>query len=344
MNALAHALSRPTASGRIRCSADDFRVEERLGFEPEGDGEHLWLYVRKRDTNTDWAARALARWAGVPPAAVSYAGMKDRHAVTDQWFSIHLPGRPDPDRAALTLPELTILDARRHRRKLQRGGLRGNRFHLVVRGLTGEVDAIPERLQQLQTLGVPNYFGEQRFGHDSGNVDQARRLFARELRRVDRHRRGLYLSAARAWLFNERLNRRVGDGSWRLGMDGDLMMLDGSHSVFSTDTLDDELRARLARLDIHPSGPLWGRDGSWPSAVALALEQQVAATDPELCDGLVAAGVRAERRALRLALGEAECRLDRADTLELTFTLPAGAYATVVLRELLEVEDTGGGA
>jgi tRNA pseudouridine13 synthase len=337
MSPLAFALGRPTVSGRIRCSLEDFRVEEQLGYEPEGEGEHLWLYLRKRGTNTDWSARALARWAGVGPAAVSYAGMKDRHAVTDQWFSIHLPGRPDPDPDRLGLPELTILDARRHRRKLQRGGLKSNRFHLVVRQLLGETDSIPERLQRLQTLGVPNYFGAQRFGHDGANVDNARRLFVGELRRVDRHRRGLYLSAARARLFNEVLSRRVRDDSWRLGMDGDLMMLDGSHSVFATETLDDELHTRLARLDIHPSGPLWGRDGTRPTAAALVLEQEVAETDPELRDGLVAAGVRAERRALRLALGEAECRLGDAGTLELVFSLPAGAYATVVLRELLEV-------
>lgn len=336
----AFALGRPEATGRIRCSADDFRVEEQLGYQPEGEGEHLWLYVRKRDTNTDRAARTLARWAGVSPTAVSYAGLKDRHAVTDQWFSIHLPGRPDPDPAALVSPELTILEARRHRRKLQRGGLKGNRFRLVVRELHGTVESIPERLHRLQTLGVPNYFGAQRFGHEGRNVDQARRLFAGALRRVDRHRRGLYLSAARARLFNAVLSRRVADGSWRLGLDGDLMMLDGSHSVFATETLDDALRERLARLDLHPSGPLWGRDGTWPSATALALEQQVAATDPELRDGLIAAGVRAERRALRLALATAECRLDRdAGTLELTFDLPAGAYATVVLRELLTIEE-----
>lgn len=339
VDSLAFALGRPAASGRIRCSADDFRVAEQLGFEPEGEGEHLWLYVRKRGANTDWAARALARWADVRPAAVSYAGLKDRHAVTDQWFSIHLPGRADPDYAALTLPELTIRDARRHQRKLQRGGLRGNRFHLVVRDLSGEVDTIAERLRQLQTQGVPNYFGAQRFGHHGHNVDQARRLFAGELRRVDRHRRGLYLSAARAWLFNAVLSRRIRDCSWRQGTDGDLMMLEGSHSVFSAATLDDELRARLARLDIHPSGPLWGHNGKWPSAAAWQLEQTVAAGEPALRDGLVAAGLRAERRALRLALGDAECHTDCADTLELSFSLPAGSYATVVLRELLVIEE-----
>lgn len=336
----AFALGRPEAAGRIRCSADDFRVEEQLGYQPEGEGEHLWVYLRKRDTNTDWAARALARWAGVSPAAVSYAGMKDRHAVTDQWFSIHLPGRPDPDPSTLAPPELAILGARRHRRKLQRGGLKGNRFHLVVRELRGAVESIPQRLRRLQALGVPNYFGPQRFGHAGRNVDQARRLFTGELHRIDRHKRGMYLSAARARLFNAVLNRRVADGSWQQGLDGDLMMLDGSHSVFATDALDDVLRDRLARLDIHPSGPLWGRDGSWPGAAALALEQEIGASEPALRDGLIAAGVRAERRALRLALGEAECRLDRdAGTLELAFSLPAGAYATVVLRELLVVEE-----
>lgn len=331
--------SAPSASGQIRSRPEDFRVHERLAHAPEGEGEHLWIRLRKTGANTEWVARALARWAAVGAGAVGYAGMKDRHAVTEQWFSIHLPGRADPDPAGLDIPGVECLEVRRHRRKLQRGALAGNRFVVTVRRLAGDPAAVGARLEQLAALGVPNRFGQQRFGREDGNLDAARALFAGRLGRVDRHQRGLYLSAARAALFNAVLDARLADGSWCRGLDGDLMMLDGSHSVFPAPVLDEALQARLAAGDIHPTGPLWGAGGPRSQGAMLALEEAVAEEMADLRDGLLAAGMEAARRALRVRLRDASWRALPDAAMELTFELPAGAYATVVLQEVLEISD-----
>lgn len=343
MNLLRHVLGVPGASGRIRCRPEDFRVVERLAQIPEGEGEHLWLYLRKEGANTEWVARGLARWGGVAPAAVSYAGMKDRHAVTEQWFSVHLPGRADPDPADMDIAGVQCLEMRRHRRKLQRGALTGNAFLVTVREVEGDPESIGERLQRLGELGLPNYFGAQRFGRDGGNLDGARALFAGRLKRLDRHRRGLYLSAARSAVFNAVLDARIADGSWCAGLSGDLMMLDGSHSVFQAMTVDAALSERLQIQDIHPTGPLWGVEGTWPDGEALALEQAAAATHADLRDGLRAAGVRAERRALRVRLSRVSWRTLPGAAVELAFELPAGAFATAVLQEVANVSDAAQG-
>ncbi|HXH01713.1 MAG TPA: tRNA pseudouridine(13) synthase TruD, partial [Candidatus Competibacteraceae bacterium] len=297
------AFGAPPLRGRIRVQAEDFQVIEELGFEPAGEGEHAWLWVRKRSANTDWVARQLAAYAGVPPSAVSYAGLKDRHAVTEQWFSVHLPGRPDPDWSALALEGVAVLRATRHRRKLKRGALAGNRFRLVVREFEGPRDALPGRLAQAAQRGVPNYFGEQRFGH--ANLQRAAALFRGELQVCDRHQRGLYLSAARAELFNRVLARRVEQGSWDRLLPGELAMLDGSRSVFLVEHADDELQRRLLEMDLHPSGPLWGRGEPATRDEVLALERAVAAELPLFAAGLAAAGLEQERRALRLPVREA---------------------------------------
>ncbi len=280
----------PLAGAALRSAPEDFEVEEQLPFALSGQGEHVWLKIRKRGVNTDRVAQALARAAGVPRRAVGYAGMKDRHAVAVQWFS------------------------------------------------------------------VPNYFGEQRFGRDSANVERARAMFAGEVIR-DRHLRGLYLSAARAFLFNDVLARRVADGSWntaldgesanapslargpRLGPFGEAFILDGSRSYFLDDGTDAALPQRLAQGDTHPSGPLWGKGEPPTRGVARGLEEETAARYAELADGLAQAGLRQERRALRVFPREIAAGWLDAATLQLRFVLPPGSYATAVLRELADYRD-----
>src|SRR5690606_6499281 len=154
----------------IRSRPDDFIVEEMLGFEPSGQGEHLFLTIEKRGANTHWVAQQLARWAGIPEHAVGYAGLKDRHAVTRQAFTLHLPGREEPALESLAIPGVDALAVHRHQRKLPRGALRGNRCTLTLREVAGDADAIEQRLCQVASRGVPNAFGEQRFGRDAGNV------------------------------------------------------------------------------------------------------------------------------------------------------------------------------
>lgn len=323
-------------TGRIRVALEDFLVDEQLGFAASGDGEHVLVQVRKRGANTEWVARQLAEHADVRPGDVGFAGLKDRAAVTTQWFSVHLPGRAEPDWAALASGEFQVLDAVRHHRKLRRGALRGNRFTITVRELAGDHAALEERLQRIAERGVPNYFGEQRFGRDGANLQRADALLRGRLRRVSRHQRGLYLSAARSFLFNCVLAQRVTDGSWDRGLAGELMMLDGSHSVFAVDVLTDELQDRLAAMDIHPTGPLWGRGRSSTRGDCQALERAVLAPFAAWRDGLEHAGLSQERRALRVPVAGLRWDWPADEVLQLSFALPAGSYATAVLRELVD--------
>jgi tRNA pseudouridine13 synthase len=172
------AYGTPPLQAQLRSTPDDFRVEEVLGYDADGQGEHALLWVEKRGANTDWVARELAKFAGVAPVAVGYAGMKDRHAVTRQTFSVQLAGKSDPDWSTFPHADVKVLAATRHSRKLKRGALRGNRFVLVLRQAQGDRDAAERVLQQIAQRGVPNYYGEQRFGREGGNVAQARAMFA----------------------------------------------------------------------------------------------------------------------------------------------------------------------
>jgi len=323
---------------RMRCAPEDFEVDELLGFAADGAGEHLFLRVRKRGANTAFVARELARWAGIDERSVGYAGMKDRHAVTTQTFSLHLPGR-EPPAAWPQSPEFEVLEAQRHGRKLPRGALAGNRFILVLRDVAGERSAIETRLARIATAGVPNYFGEQRFGRDGGNLAAAQRMFAGQ--RVRREQRGMLLSAARSALFNAVLAQRVADGSWSSGLEGEIWMLAGSHSVFGPQPLDAALAARLAEGDIHPTGPMWGAGSLRSADAAQALETAVLEPFGDVREGLAAAGLRQERRALRVIPGQWQHAWRDEATLQLAFFLPAGAYATAVLHALGEVEDAG---
>lgn len=332
-NELPFAHGGPALSGVMRAQPEDFFVDEDLGFVPEGQGEHFFLRVEKRGANTDFVAKELARYAGLSPDAVSYAGMKDRHAVTRQTFSVHLPGKTDPDWNALRHDEFQILEAPRHNRKLKRGALRGNRFVLRLRELRGDRAAADNILQAIRARGVPNYFGEQRFGRDGDNLDRARAMFAGK--RVPRHIQGILISSARSAIFNAVLAERVTRESWDRPMQGEVWMLDGSHSVFGPEELTPDLERRLAEFDIHPTGPMWGRGELRSRDAVLELEQAALAVLPGLTEGLEREGLKQERRSLRLR-PENFAWTWSDESLELSFGLPAGAYATVVVRELMQ--------
>jgi tRNA pseudouridine13 synthase len=332
----AHAET-PPLTARLRSTPEDFRVEEILGYDADGSGEHALLWVEKREANTDWVARELAKFAGVPPLNVGYAGLKDRHAVTRQAFTVQLAGKPDPDWSTFPHAEVKVLAATRHSRKLKRGALRGNRFVLVLREVQGDRARAEEVLAEISARGVPNYFGEQRFGREGGNLAQARAMFAG--RRMDRAKRSILLSAARSHIFNAVLAARVERGAWDAPLDGEIWSLAGSRSWFGPEPFTDALAERLARGDIHPSGPLWGQ-GEPPSSGEVAeLERELAAANTDLVDGLVAARMDQERRALRLLPQNLTWRWLADGALELAFELPAGAYATVVMRELAKSEE-----
>lgn len=318
--------------GTLRAAPEDFFVDEDLGFAPDGAGEHWFVHIEKRGANTDWVARELARLAGVAPEAVSYAGLKDRHAVTRQTFSVHAPGKREPEFAAIDHPEFRVLDVARHGRKLKRGALRGNRFRIVVRDIAGDRDMAETRLAAIAACGAPNYFGEQRFGRDGDNLGRAKAMFAG--RRVPRHEHSLLLSAARSALFNAVLARRVEAGSWNRAVDGEVWMLAGRQSVFGPEPFTDALATRLAEFDIDPTGPLWGRGELRTAGEAATLERLVATEFAEIAAGLEDAGLEQERRRLRLRPESFVWRWESA-ALVVEMALPAGSYATTVLREVL---------
>lgn len=334
MNALPYAHGGPVLHAVLRQQPSDFVVDEDLGFEPVGEGEHAWLVVRKQSNNTEWVARQLAHFADVAPMAVGYAGLKDRHAITTQVFTVHLPGRESPDWSAMNLDGVDVISETRHDRKLRRGALRGNRFQITLRDVRGERAAAEQRLQALAQRGAPNYFGEQRFGRDGDNLEKARAMFAGA--RMPRHLRSVLTSAARSYLFNELLAQRVKDASWDQLLEGEVLSLNASHSWFVDDGADHS--QRLADGDIHPSGVLWGR-GRLPSTGEVGqMEQAVAEAHSALCEGLERAGLKQDRRALRVCASELTWAWLDDDSLRVSFGLPAGCYATALLRELARWE------
>jgi tRNA pseudouridine13 synthase len=308
-------------------------VAEQLGFEPGGGGEHVYLHIRKCGLNTADVQACIAALAGIARRQVSYAGLKDRHALTSQWFSVHLPGRGEPDWRQLDSDKLELLAARRHGRKLRRGAHRGNRFTVRLREFVGDRAAVERRLRQLAAGGCPNYFGRQRFGNAGGNLARAEQLV--DGAELGRQQRGFALSAARAWLFNRVLAGRVEGGSWNRLVEGDVAALAGSASVFQVPSVTAELVARCDAGDIHPSGPLWGGGDSMAALQAAQYEAGVLVEYPSLAALLVRAGLKQERRPLRVIPGDLRWQFTAGDTLELGFSLPRGCFATALVDELL---------
>lgn len=335
MTPFAHAYGGPGGHGDMRTEAADFRVDEVLGFEPGGGGEHAWLWLRKRGVNTDDAAHALARFAGVRRGGVGSSGMKDRHADTGQWFSVHLPGREDPDWSDLDPAVGVVETAVRHNRKLRTGSHRGNRFELRLRAVTGDREMIDTRLASVHAGGFPNYFGPQRFGRGGENLRRARRLLAPD---AIKRARGLHLSAARSWLFNRVLDARVRDGSWVTPQAGDALMLAGTNSVFEYRGDEDDIQRRHDRFDLDVTGPLWGTGEQPVGAAVAARERALLADESELREGLERIEMRARRRALRAAVPDLEWAWHGAD-LELRFTLGRGVFATSLLGEAVTAVD-----
>lgn len=334
------AYGEPLGSAVLKATAEDFQVDEVLDIPLSGDGEHLWLWVEKRGLNTEEAARRIAKAAGVPLRTVSYAGLKDRQALTRQWFSVQLPGKADPDLSAAENDTLKILKTSRHKRKLQRGAHAANGFTLRLTQLDADKEALQQRLELISRQGVPNYFGSQRFGWQGGNVGEARDYAARKALPEQRNVRSRLLSTARSYLFNQVLAARVADGSWQRAQVGDLLAFTDSRSFFPAGEAECN-DPRLAILDLHPTGPLWGEGESATTHATHVLEQSVAAREADLRDWLVRAGMSHERRILRLPIGRLTWHYPVPDILQLEFVLPAGCFATVLVRELVDLVPLG---
>jgi tRNA pseudouridine13 synthase len=325
----------PPVSGRLRATPEDFRVDEQLGFDADGTGAHVLLTVEKRGANTGWVAAQLARAAGVAVRDVGWSGQKDRDALTRQAYTI--PWRAqEPIESCLEFAGegFRVVDAVRHGRKLRPGSHRANRFALRVTEIDGDTAALAARLATMARSGVPNYFGPQRFGRSGANLARARDWAASGRAPRDRTARGFALSAGRSALFNALLAERVHRGSWDRLLPGEAVMLDGRRSFFRAAGIDATLLERAAAMDVHPSGPLWGRGESPATDEALALEAEIASGERALCVLLESEGLAQERRSLRLPLRDFAWSLDGRE-LALAFELPRGAFATAVLHEIV---------
>jgi len=324
---------KPEVTGFIKQEAADFVVIEDLGFELTGEGEHIFISIRKEGENTQYVARALAKAAGVADKHVSYAGLKDRHAITEQWFGIHMPGKETPDFSVVETDQIKVLKIVRHNKKLRTGALKGNQFTLKLTDLSS-TDGLVARLENIKTTGVPNYFGEQRFGQNGNNIIRAKEMFAGK-KIKDRNKRSFYISAARSLLFNQVVSERIRQGKWQTAMPGDCLILQGSNSFFAEETLTDDIVERVALGSLQLSAPLVGKGNSSAMSDALAFEQDIIGQYPQLLDGLIAAGLRQERKVLMLRPQNFSYELT-GNSLTVSFYLPSGCFATSVVRELIE--------
>lgn len=339
INNLAWLYGEPQATGIIKQSPDDFVVVENIGYEPDGEGEHLLVRVRKTGCNTQFVAERLAKFAGIPQRSVSYAGLKDRHAVTEQWFCLHLPGKDDPDMAQFTLEGCEILSVARHRKKIRIGNLKGNAFHLTLRQISDR-DSTEARLRQIAANGVPNYFGEQRFGRDGNNLVQAVRWAKGEINVKERQKRSFYLSALRSALFNQVASARISQGLADKALVGDAVQLCGRGSWFVAEQAElEQVQRRISVGELYITAPLPGDGQSGALNEALLFEQRQLAGYGELLTLLHKERLESARRAILVRPQDLRWQWPDDNTLALDFSLPAGSFATSLVRELIKPAD-----
>lgn len=298
----AHVYGKPNVEGKIRHCEQDFKVFEVPSLTLSGAGEHVFLKIRKTGANTGWVAGKLAEFAGIEARDVGFAGRKDRHAVTEQWFSCYLPGGNGPQWDLLEIEGVELIETSRHVKKLRRGDLNGNQFELTVRGISDH-GSLEEKLLIVRDSGVPNYFGEQRFGFNNNNLQYADKLLKGD--RSIRRNRDIYLSAARSYMFNHLLSDRITKGEW--------------------DEISDIETGQLYGMSRDPR----------PGEDLLPQECE------SWCNGLQKLRVKTGSRNLKLKAKDLKWEFS-GDTVQLSFCLPAGSFATSLLREVLDYREPDG--
>ncbi len=335
-SSLAYAYGLPVASGQLKQSPEDFIVTEQLSFEPSDEGEHLFVSIKKTGLNTLDVVEQLAKHFHIHPRHIAYAGLKDKNAVTTQWFCFPFPIKSIPDYKDLESEFITVVDAVRNTKKLKRGAIKRNNFKIILRNLEGNISSVEKRIKLIKEQGAPNYFGAQRFGHNENNLVNASKLFSGKIK-CSRNKKSIYLSAARSFLFNEIVSQRVKDKTWNKLLDGDVASLNASRSFFIIEKVDADLQLRLQHGDIHPSAALWGKGELETQFKVKKLEETIVNYNLEFANGLVKQGLQQDRRATRVLVPDLEYQLDD-DNLKLEFSLPSGTYATCVLREILDIK------
>lgn len=336
---LSYVDEKPLATGQLRTLAEHFCVEETLTFTPSGEGEHVFLYIKKTGLNTDDVVKILSKHADVSRRSVSYAGMKDRHAVTKQWFSVQLPGKEGPDWAALNNELLHVELVTRHLKKLKRGTIKYNTFTIVIANTVLDKQEVNEGISRIQRDGVPNYFMQQRFGYAYQNLERAYKCFERGDSIRNKKLKGLLLSSVRSFLFNQVLTQRVADNTWNKAIAGDTYMLSGTRQSFYEDDITDELQLRVTQHDIYPTGPLFGVSSEDIDKTSEA-ECAVFSANSVFCNGLLKEKMEPARRSLRVVPEDLSCEFLDNEQLRLSFKLQSGSYATAVIRELIDVTVT----
>ncbi len=303
--AFPRAGSEKLAQGIIKSSAEDFYVEELMQLEPQGEGEHVWLWLEKNGQNTEYVAKLLARFSGVREMDVGFSGLKDHWAVTRQWFSVYLGNKPEPLWGEFKAEGVSILKHARHARKLRRGEHQGNRFSIVVRKLS-DTEALESALSRIAATGFPNYYGIQRFGIQGANLERGSAFFEGRIK-PSRSQRSFYLSAARSYLFNLNLARVVESGEWSQDADG---------------------------------GPLYGdpQDGVVPLR---GEELDVLQQHETLARGIHKNRLKLERRPYCVVPKSLSWGLE-GDMLTLAFDLPTGVFATSLLSECMAFKIASG--
>ena len=325
----------PKQTALLKAECADFVVKEQLGYDMSGDGEFVAVKVRKTDCNTLFVGEQLAKFAGISARNMSYAGLKDRKAVTEQWFSLQMPGQPTPDFSQFSLEGVEILEVTRHQRKIRIGSLQGNHFEILLRNAE-ETDELKVRLDFLAKNGFPNYFTEQRFGRDGNNLTQALRWANGEIKVKDRNKRSFYLSAARSEVFNLIVAKRIELGLAQQVLNGDILQLNGSHSWFVADESEDltQLQQRLIQQDILLTAPLIGEEDK----SAVDFENEIFAQHQALFDLMRQERMKAARRPILMQPQQFQWQFEP-NGLRLKFYLPAGSYATALARELVNIAD-----
>lgn len=336
---LVYPYGKPGFTGHIKQRPEDFRVSENLGFSPTGTGEHLFLYIQKNSLTTHQLIEQLAKVVEIQARHIGYSGLKDKHAITQQWISLHLPGckhRPEiPD-----TENYQILQSKWHDKKLRVGVHRSNSFSITVRDIKGHSGGLEGVILKIKKHGFANYFGAQRFGAQQDNVEQALRVLnnRHKLKRLSRNKKSLYISALRSELFNRILSQRIQQGIWEKPLDGDAFMLAGTQSVFS-DAITTEILRRYDEFDIHSTISLYGTGGDKLSQQALDIENQIIAAFPDIRDTLINSKLKCSLRANRAVARTLNVNFDPARAMmNIDVELDKGVYLTTLLNHFIDID------
>lgn len=329
---LAYLHGKPKAKAKLKVKAEHFVVKEDLGFSFTGSGEHMMIRVRKKGENTMFVANELAKFCGVKSKDVSWAGLKDRHAVTEQWLSVHQPKSASFNFAKFTLmhPTVEVLEVTRHNKKLRPGDLKGNFFEITLSEAT-DISAIEARLSKVKSVGVPNYFGAQRFGNQGNNLDEARRWGRENVRTRNQNQRSLYLSTARSWIFNHIVSERLTQDKFDTILQGDVIQTPTGQQL-----VDEALLASIELSDdIAITAALAGDNILPTQGESLAIEQGVVDAEPDLMALIRGNRMRHDRRVIKL-IPEHLTWTTSDDSVCVKFWLDSGCFATSILREVVE--------